>query len=133
MQKTYQTIDKQTSRKAFMLSVNGKSKMVEFEDRRRNGILLFETSDKNIIGALETSKFFKEKTVTLLKTVEDEETENDTSKEVEEHPAITNIQQAKEMLRGAPYNIPHQALMKPENVLAKAKELGLSFPNLEVN
>lgn len=43
---------------------------------------------------------------------------------------VTTIQQAKDILRNEPFNIPFQALNTPANILKKAEELGVKFPNL---
>lgn len=46
-----------------------------------------------------------------------------------EYPDITGWQEAKDILR-KDFDIPHQSLNSPENILKKAKEAGASFPNL---
>lgn len=41
-------------------------------------------------------------------------------------------QEAKDILRGEPYNTPFQAINTPEKILAKAELLGIQFPNLQL-
>lgn len=46
------------------------------------------------------------------------------------HPEVTDIQAAKEVLRKT-YSAHHFSLNTPGNILKKAEELGVSFPNLK--
>lgn len=48
-----------------------------------------------------------------------------------EYPEVTDFQAAREILRKE-YGIAHQSLTKPENILKKATEVGVSFPNLTI-
>lgn len=48
-----------------------------------------------------------------------------------EYPDISDWQEAKDILRKE-YSIPHQSLNTPGNILKKAKEAGISFPNLKL-
>lgn len=43
---------------------------------------------------------------------------------------VTTFQQAKDVLSKEPYKISKNALTKPEYIIKKAAELGVSFPNL---
>ena len=42
---------------------------------------------------------------------------------------VTNVQQARSVIMGEPYNVPLSELQNKAAVRAKADELGLSFPN----
>ncbi|MDR0370773.1 MAG: hypothetical protein LBH80_02815 [Prevotellaceae bacterium] len=46
------------------------------------------------------------------------------------YPEVVSYQQAKELLRKEPYLIAHQQLGTPAKILEKARELGVTFPNL---
>jgi hypothetical protein len=46
--------------------------------------------------------------------------------------SVKNIQQAKEVLRGEPYNVAFQRLNTPDNIMKVARELGVEFPNLQL-
>lgn len=64
----------------------------------------------------------------LDKEVEKELSESNAASFVE----VTTIQQARDILRAEPYNIPFQSITTPNGILKKAEELGISFPNLTV-
>lgn len=49
-------------------------------------------------------------------------------------PEITSPMDAREILMSEPYNLAPQAVKKnPEDILKKAEELGVSFPNLKID
>lgn len=59
---------------------------------------------------------------------------NDTEEESNVFPEITSPMDAREILMSEPYNLTPQAVKKnPEDILKKAEELGLSFPNLTID
>ena len=43
---------------------------------------------------------------------------------------VTSLQEAKELLRGEPWNVHFSKINTPKNIFAKAKELNIVFPNL---
>lgn len=45
---------------------------------------------------------------------------------------VTSLIEAKDILKGEPYNVAHQQLRTPESVMAKATSLNISFPNLKL-
>ena len=45
---------------------------------------------------------------------------------------VTSLIEAKDILKGEPYNVAHQQLRTPESVMAKATALNISFPNLKL-
>ena len=44
---------------------------------------------------------------------------------------VTKLQEAKHILSGEPYNVSVSNFMNKETILQKAKEAGVSFPNLQ--
>ena len=44
-------------------------------------------------------------------------------------PEVTTINQAKEVLRGEPYNVHHMKLRTPDAIMAQAIEHSVTFPN----
>lgn len=109
----------------------------------------FETNDKKLQKAIEESSFFENKEISLIFSDEsdDEELlpakgEKQTQKQLKgakefepaEFPDVTEFKQAKDILTGEPYNVgkTSKSLASPEGILAKAGELGISFPNLNV-
>ena len=44
---------------------------------------------------------------------------------------VTKLQEAKRILSGEPYNVSVSNFMNKEVILQKAKEVGVSFPNLQ--
>lgn len=137
------------------VKVAGKRVLCDFSD----GSYYFHTGSEDIKNAIEESIYFKngtveyagqapsevkitesievDLTVELDKEVEAElQNETDVNANVElvtavsPYANITSIQQAKDVLRGEPYNVPFQQLNTPANILKKAEELGVVFPNL---
>jgi hypothetical protein len=53
----------------------------------------------------------------------------DTDKKLNEYPKVKNMGDAVDVLRGEPYFIPETDLLLKKQVLEKAKELGIKFPN----
>lgn len=53
--KIYQKAALNTTQSAMRVTVKGKSKTVVFESKRRNGLLTYETADKNIQEAIENT------------------------------------------------------------------------------
>lgn len=45
---------------------------------------------------------------------------------------VTSLVEAKDVLKGEPYNVAHQQLRTPEAVMAKSAALNISFPNLKL-
>ena len=205
MQNTYQIKNSNCSSSAIALTVNDKSVTVTFLNRRRNGLLIYDTDNENIQLAIEASPRFKSGEITrtvgespvvvgksadqviklpkLPKAVSEEAPRplgtpregnvGDSGDKADDVPAeeaprltgtpregnvgdgetlpvdelpvvpaeevpgaatafleVTEWQAAKEILRNEPYNVPFQGLNKPENILKKAAEVGVVFPNL---
>lgn len=69
----------------------------------------------------------------LLETIKDEAVKKEESPVVDakEFPDITEWQEAKDILR-KDFDVPHQSLNTPDNILKKAKEVGVYFPKLSL-
>ncbi|WP_099465553.1 hypothetical protein [Parabacteroides provencensis] len=99
---------------------------VEFKDENHT----FRTSDEIYQKALEGLPCFG-KLFKLSESVGESEIKKDPIVELKELPEITDWQDAKDLLR-KDYGVPHQSLNTPENILKKASEFGVSFPNLKI-
>jgi len=151
--KVYQQKNQFSNSSAIRIDVKGKSKTVTFESKRRNGLLTYETEDADIQSAIESTKQFEAGKITCIEgTVRPQAPKGVVKKEVDggdggdaipvkpevkktevvEYAEVTEFQAAKEILRSEPYLVPFQALNSIPNILKKAEEVGVSFPNLKV-
>lgn len=110
----------------------------------------FSTSDKKLQEAIEQHEYFKKKLLVISRVVDvpNEVIEDpkapetpgdiksdkvskkaDTDKKLNEYPKVKNMGDAVDVLRGEPYFIPETDLLLKKQVLEKAKELGVKFPN----
>lgn len=135
--KIYQRKDQFSSSSAVRLTVNGKSKTALFESKRKNGILTYETSDADVQQAIEESKYFESGNITLQSTsvesgkLKVESGGSTGGDDTTEYPDVTSFQEAKEILRAEPYKVLFQSLNSEANILKKAEECGVVFPNLK--
>ena len=99
--------------------------------------------------ALEASEEFKTGVITLAEVLGESESEQqddgnpqkkqEKQEEQEEggkgevvvFDEVTKLQEAKRILSGEPYNVSVSNFMNKEVILQKAKEVGVSFPNLQ--
>lgn len=96
--------------------------------------------------ALEASEEFKTGVITLAEVLGESESEqqddgNPQKKQEEQEEGdkgevvvfdeVTKLQEAKRILSGEPYNVSVSNFMNKEVILQKAKEVGVSFPNLQ--
>lgn len=96
--------------------------------------------------ALEASEEFKTGVITLAEVLgeneSDQQDDGNPQKEQEEQDGggkgevvvfdeVTKLQEAKRILSGEPYNVSVSNFMNKETILQKAKEAGVSFPNLQ--
>lgn len=109
--------------------VNGKIiGYIEFNDENNT----YRTNDISHQEALESlpcyNRLFK-----LSETINDETVKSvvPDAIDLKMYPGITEWQDAKDILRKE-YDVPHQSLNTPENILKKAKEAGISFPDLPI-
>lgn len=94
------------------------------------------TTDNPIYqNAIERSELFRKGEIVVGTVYQLESTEADTlvsgqpQDDTTAFPDVTNVQQARSVLMGAPYNIPLSELQNKAAVRGKADELGVSFPN----
>jgi hypothetical protein len=136
------------------IAMNGTNKFIKFiKESPTDNTGYFATDDKKLQKAIEESQFFEsggeEEIKLFFSTEEDEEVEKPAKKssnppvsgkpakaefEPEEFPDVTDFKSAKDILTGEPYKVvkTNKSLLSPEGILAKAGELGISFPNLKV-
>ena len=133
MKKVYQKKDQFSNLSSLRITVNGKSQTVVFENKRKNALLTLETEDEAVQKAIEDSNQFKSGKIerisgTTAKTIVSVPEPD----EVKDYPEVTTFAQAKEILTGEPYKVgkTSTSLKSVEGILAKAAELGVSFPNL---
>lgn len=108
----------------------------------------FSTPDKDLQEAIEASKFFESGGEIHINLVFSDETAEDKPSKKNIHlgpkvskdeiePAVfeevTTYKEAKDILTGDVYKVAktNKSLTSPEGILAKANELGISFPNLK--
>ena len=141
MKKVYQKKDMFSNVSSLRIDVAGKSKTIAFENKRRNGILTFETSDEEVQKGIEASNQYADGKIVCVEGIvapkapvktEEKYTGEGEKGHLQEYPEFTTFAQAKEVLRGDPYKVgaTSNSLKTAEGVLAKAEELGISFPNL---
>lgn len=114
--------EKLKEKKIIDLSINNPEKALKVQETAQMKVV-----DAEVVDA----------TVELDKEVEaelqpkaDEQVVDTIEQSVEAYDNVTTIQQAKDVLRAAPFNVPFQALNTPANIMKKAEELGVKFPNL---
>lgn len=147
MFKTYQIKDVFSEKKAIRFTVNGTSKTIIFESKRKNGILTAEVSDEKTQQAIESTEKFKERQIIISSSRAvpgrtTEATTDDTADDVADtdnvkaisYPDVATFGKAREILTGEPYNLAKTSnkLKNAEAILATAEELGVSFPNLQI-
>lgn len=107
----------------FYVSVDGKERLVSFNGP---GATLM-VSDPDVIQEIETSKTFKDKKIVLTGVVGvPEETEEE--KAYDEYPDVRNMNDAIYVLTSG-YGVDESQVARKAQVLAKAEELGVRFPN----
>ena len=141
MLKTYQIKDTFSEKKAIRFTVDGKSKTIVFESRRKNGILTAEVADEKTQQAIESTDKFISKQITISSSRPvpgiPTEQENMTLDHLEgtegtSYPDVTTFSKAREILTGEPYNLAKTStrLKNAEAILATAAELNVSVPAL---
>ena len=87
-------------------------------------------SDKEMQNAIESSKYFKTGIIEVTKgTVDIPENSDSSVTETKEYPDVTNIQQAKEVLR-TDYGVAPVALSNAEKIKSQAEKHFVAFPNI---
>ena len=139
MKKVYQKKDQFSNISSMRIDVSGQSKTIAFENKRKNGVLVFETTDEEVQKGIESCKAYQEGRIICIEGATANKTKQLTppppDDELTELPEVTTFAEAKAVLRGEPYNVgaTSNSLKSAEGVIAKAAELGISFPNLKID
>lgn len=107
--------------------VNGKIvKYVDFSDANHT----YVTNSEQDQTALESLGTYG----SAFKLVETKSEVKEEKKEFEPtvFDEVTSLAEAKDILKGEPYNVAYQQLRGPEAIIAKAAALNISFPNLNL-
>jgi hypothetical protein len=135
------------------IKVNGKNKHITFQggsyQTKTNGI--YTTNNKEEQEAIESSELFKNKVIwlkatygkaeedvkpTITKEVKQEvkkdikEEKNTADTDVKVYADVTTVQQASRLINKE-YAVPFAQISTKDKILAKAKELNISLPNLK--
>lgn len=139
--KTYQTIHIHFS--GIFHTVNG-AKRITFAGSTNNSRGIYTTADTAEQEAIESSQKYHDKEIYLFREYDDKEPEAvaeepvvvEPTKEPSEpaagensFPEVTNVQTAAKILRDK-FGAKPETVNNKVNVLAKAAELGVEFPNL---
>lgn len=122
-----------TGRESLCLYINtgGKEELVKFTGYGDGKVRFFATDEK-IQAAIEASPRFLSGEIQLEsgrnRTAGGKKDAVKAAKT--EYPEVTDIQTAKDILKGAPYSISPVALITPERIRTQADKAGVSFPNL---
>ncbi|MBP8945782.1 MAG: hypothetical protein KBG25_07800 [Paludibacteraceae bacterium] len=133
MIKTYKIRDNFSTKKAIRFN----SGFAIFEDKTKNGILQYSTSNKNMQNDIENSDYFLRGiitcTVTNIKKQTKKQNRNPEQTDDEnDYSNVTTFKQARDILSAKPYNVPLSSLRNQSMIFAKAEELGINFPNLKM-
>jgi hypothetical protein len=96
----------------------------------------YTTAGKEVQEAIEAHARFKAKEIGLSgdePKVESSGSVNTKGIEPKEYPDVTDINGAVEILNGEPYKVNKNSLKTPANILAKAEEYNVKFPNLALS
>lgn len=152
--KTY-CLNKSSSRSCIRVHLkNGASTFVTFASigygtNYDTGYPRFSTSKRDIQEGIESSDLFKNGTIILLrsdhiskpnhknpdvekgKDVSQKPNKENREVDIVEFTEVTSLRAAQAVLTGDPYNVPKasEEIRKKENLLKKAEELGVRFPN----
>jgi hypothetical protein len=90
---------------------------------------MYVTSKPNEQEAIESTSDFKKGVIHLDSVYEEEKPK---SAIVAEYPDVTKVQDAVEVIKqvSAEKGVEYATIRKKEDVISKANELGVSFPNL---
>ena len=105
MKKVYQKKDMFSNVSSLRIDVAGKSKTIAFENKRRNGILTFETSDEEVQKGIEASNQYAAGKIVCVEGIvapkapvktEEKYTGEGEKGHLQEYPEVTTFAQAKE-------------------------------------
>ena len=93
---------------------------------------VYSTSDEHEQKAIEETFYFKNGLIYVSKKQGSTGKNNKSvSFDPEEFPEVTVLNDAVAILRGDPYKVHHSKLKSKDAILVVAKDLNISFPNLE--
>jgi hypothetical protein len=118
------------TRLALPVLLDGKLNYVTFSDEHYG----VSVKDEKIQEAIESGSYFKSGEIKLFEQIgaADKKEKLNPRFEEKEFPEVTGIQEAVEVLKGAPYLIASQSLRSPENVKKQAEANNVKFPNLKI-
>lgn len=128
------------SKLSFVRIVNGKRVVINFDNGGCSGKAkygTYVTSNEGIQNAIESHKNFVKKGVGEIFLMSETEIstpkvlEPEEEKPLKEIPSVESVKDAIEILTGEPYNLKAASVNTKAKAEAKAKDLGLSFPNLK--
>ena len=115
----------------------GKHRTIDFKTNRT-----FSTREKSVQDAIENSSFFKTGDIKCTASCKVEEGKAAVKPEdkkpkvnsdgITELPEVTTINDAVAILKSDPYNVDATTLKTPEDILSKAADCKILFPNLVV-
>jgi hypothetical protein len=109
----------------FYVGVDGKEEFVSFSGP---GAVVF-VEDPKLAEAIEESDLFKKRKIVLVSVVGDSIDENKAAERIgDEFPEVKNMIDAIEVLT-TKYGVNESDIGRKAQVLAKAEELGVIFPN----
>lgn len=109
----------------FYVQVNGKDVFVSMNAPGSTLIV----DDPELAKAIEQSPHFKDNKIVLASVVGDvKEVSKEINQELKEYPDVKNMGDAVEVL-AVLYNVPESEITRKAQVLEKAEELGIIFPN----
>lgn len=109
----------------FYVGVDGKEEFVSFSGP---GAVVF-VEDPKLAEAIEESDLFKKRKIVLVSVVGDSIDENKAAERIgDEFPEVKNMIDAIEVLT-TKYGVNESDIGRKAQVLAKAEELGVRFPN----
>lgn len=108
----------------FYVEVDGKERFIS---TNQPGASLL-VHDLKLAKAIENSNAFKSGKIYLEQTVGEIEDETPTETETQEYPDVKTVGDAQQVLMSE-YGVLEEDIPLKKDVLAKAKELGVKFPN----
>lgn len=114
---------------------DGTKKYITYEDTRNGKGCVYVTRVKKVQSAIEASDYFATGRIIIAATYQEDvesetTTEGSTTKTVTTYNKIKNFASAQNILINK-YGVAPEEITTVEELLAKAEELGVSFPNLK--
>lgn len=128
--KIYSIPQAQSEKHILRITVDGKSKMILFEDKRKTGNLVYATNSKEEQTEIEKSKLFVAGIMIKDDGNASYDDNTDEDFEAKEYPLVKTWKDAKAVLMEEPYEIKASKLKNAESILAAAESVKASFPNI---